>query len=95
MRKTYDKQFKAMVAIEAIKGEKTIGEIAAQYEVHPNQVSKWKKKALQNLPELFSRGKNQKEKSKEQLQEELYKHIGKLKVENEFLKKKYDQIFGK
>ena len=95
MRKRYDKKFKALVALEAIKGERTIAEIASQYEVHPNQVSKWKKKALQVFPEIFAKGADKKDKSKEQLQEELYRQIGKLKVENEFLKKKYQQIFGK
>jgi len=47
-RKTYDDQFKARVALEAVKGEKTISEIAAQFEVHPNQIMKWKRQ-LQNL----------------------------------------------
>lgn len=93
MNKTYDKKFKATVALEAIKGEKTIAEIASQYEVHPNAVSKWKKQAMQSLPDIFTRGKKKKDKSKKQLQDELYKQIGRLKVENEFLKKKYDQIF--
>jgi len=47
-RKTYDDQFKARVALEAVKGERTISEIAAQFEVHPNQIMKWKR-PLQNL----------------------------------------------
>ncbi len=54
-RRTYDDQFKVRVAVEAIEGEKTISEIAAQFEVHPNQVVMWKEQLLENVAGVFSR----------------------------------------
>jgi len=54
-RKTYDDQFKARGALEAVKGEKTISEIATQFEVHPNQIMKWKEQLLENVAGVFSR----------------------------------------
>ena len=53
-RKTYDNQFKARVTLEAIKGERTISEIASHFEVHPNQITKWKKQLLENVSGVFS-----------------------------------------
>ncbi|MFA7230908.1 MAG: transposase, partial [Victivallaceae bacterium] len=93
--KSFDGNFKARVALEAIKEDKTIAEIAARFEVHPNQVGIWKKQLLANLPELFRDGQSKKVKEEtEYSRDDLFKEIGQLKVENEFLKKKYKQIFG-
>ena len=97
MRKRHDKEFKATVALEAIKGEKTLHEIAAQYEVNPQQISLWKKEMMNNAGEIFAK-KSVAEKELEQAkihEEELYKQIGKLNVEKDFLKKKYRQLYGK
>jgi len=87
-RKRYDASFKAKVELEAIKGERTISEIASKTGVHPNQISKWKKQALEELPDIFSSGCKKREESSEELESELYKQIGQLKVELDWLKKK-------
>ena len=86
-QRRYDSRFKAQVALEAIRNRQTISQIASQYGVHPNQVSKWKRRALEGLVELFSDGKERREKDQQQLIDELYRQIGKLKVELDWLKK--------
>ena len=88
MRKRYDGSFKARVALEAIKGERTVTEIAAVYGVHPNQISKWKKQALDELPKIFSGRYEKKEIQGRELTDQLYQQIGQLKVELDWLKKK-------
>jgi transposase-like protein len=87
-RKRYDAAFKARVAIEAIKGQRTLNEIAAAYQIHPHQVTQWKKQALQQLSEVFSNGKARAEMEDEELKNQLYQEIGRLKIELEWLKKK-------
>ena len=57
-RKQHSKEFKAKVALEALKGQKTVNEIAAEYEVHLSQINTWKKRAQAALPEIFSRGQD-------------------------------------
>jgi len=87
-RKNYSPEFKVKVALEAIKGQKTLNEIASHYEVHPNQVMQWKKQALEGLPDLFSHRRVHLEKEDEILKAQLYQQIGQLKVELDWLKKK-------
>ena len=95
MRKHYDKEFKAKVALEAIRGEKTIQEIATSYSVHPNLVSLWKRQLLESAGVVFEKeGKGKETQAAERRQEELYKQIGQLQVENEFLKKTHKKLFG-
>jgi len=88
MKKKFDAAFKARVTIEAIKGQKTVSELAKEYEIHPNQIGKWKKTAMEELPKIYS-GKREKEKvDQTELVDELYRQIGQLKVELDWLKKK-------
>lgn len=95
MRKHYDKEFKAKVALEAVRGEKTIQEIATAYAVHPNLVSLWKRQLLESAGKLFEKeGKDKAAEEAERKQDQLFRQIGQLQVENEFLKKKYRQLYG-
>jgi len=87
-RKRYDNTFKAKVVLESFKNEKTIAELASDYGVHPNQITQWRKQALEDLPTLFSSNQAKKDKVHEEEKEELLKQIGQLKVEVEWLKKK-------
>ena len=87
-RRRYDAAFKAKVALEAIKGEVTISELSSRYQVHPNQISKWKKQLLEDLPSVFADGNRKREPESEELVRMLYEQIGQLKVELDWLKKK-------
>jgi transposase-like protein len=87
-RKQYSAEFKAKVALEAIKSTKTINELASQYEVHPNQITQWKKQALAELPQIFSHRRAQASKDAEALTASLYQQIGQLQVELDWMKKK-------
>jgi transposase len=87
-RKMHDSVFKAKVALEAVRAEKTIAQISSEYGVHANQISQWKKKLLLELPELFSEKRRSKDINNEALEAELYRQIGQLKVELEWVKKK-------
>ena len=88
MRKKYPPSFKAKVALEAIREQKTSAELASQYQVHPGQIRNWKAIALKGLLDLFSdRGKG-KEEDNETLIAELYRQIGQQKVDLDWLKKK-------
>jgi putative transposase len=88
MRKQFSKEFKAKVALEAIKGLKTTAELSSEFGVHPTQVNQWKNELREGLPALFEGKKSPEEKSKEQLIDTLYKQIGELQVEVNWLKKK-------
>ena len=87
-RKKYSAQFKAKVAIEAVKGNKTVNEIAGEYGVHPTQIQQWKKQLLEELPNIFSRKRASKANETEELTAQLYQQIGQLKVELDWVKKK-------
>jgi len=87
-RKSYTTAFKVKVALEAIKGQRTINEIATHYGVHPTMVTQWKKQAIESLPDVFSRRRERDAQEEETLKAELYQQIGQLKVEIDWLKKK-------
>ena len=86
-RKQYSPQFKARVATEAIRGEKTLSQLGSQFKVHPMQIAKWRKAASDQLPELFLDGRTRKASSDETDTDVLYQEIGRLKVELDWLKK--------
>jgi len=79
---------KAQAALEAIRGQMSINEIAGKFEVHPNQVSAWKKEVLDRLPELLSDKRSKRQKGENGSEAELYQQIGQLTMEVEYLKKK-------
>ncbi len=87
-RNRYSKEFKAKVALEALKGQKTTNEIASEYGVHVSQINSWKKLAQEALPDVFSRGRDREAESREAEKDRLYRQIGKLQVEVDWLKKK-------
>lgn len=88
MRKKYSPKQKAKVAISAIQGEKTMAELSSSYEIHRDQIQKWKKVVLEGAEGLFGTSQSRNPKENEKLIDELYRQIGQLKVENEWLKKK-------
>ncbi|MDX1399920.1 MAG: transposase [Oceanospirillum sp.] len=87
-RRKHSNQFKFKVALEAVQGVKTLNEIASQYNLHPNQVSKWKKQLLTEGPAVFSNNLNRQLQAVEEREADLYEQIGRLKMELEWLKKK-------
>jgi transposase-like protein len=91
-RKQYSAQFKARVAVEAIRGEKTLSQLGSQFKVHPMQIAKWRKAAIEQLPELFVDGRTRKPTSGEADNDALYQEIGRLKVELDWLKKKVGML---
>ena len=87
-RSAYSGKFKSKVAIAAIEGRKTITELATEFSLHPNQISLWKSQLLEKSEDLFSDKRKKEKEDNTQLIEELYRQIGQLKVELDWLKKK-------
>lgn len=88
IKKTHPPAFKAKVALEALKEAETPGQLASRFSVHPVQVGVWKKAALSAVQQFFTGGKTKAKQEAVDEREELYKKIGKLEVENDFLKRK-------
>ncbi len=84
-RRRFSADFKARVALDALRGDKTIQEIAARHKVHPNQVSTWKRQAVDGLGEVFSNGADRKQNDHEGQVHDLHAKIGQLTVERDFL----------
>jgi len=93
-RKKYSAAEKAKIALEAIKGELTLAQISSKYSVHASQINSWKKKLLAHLPDVFSDKSKQEQTAHNEEVSELYEQIGRLKVENDFLKKKSQVLNG-
>jgi transposase len=92
IRKTFSNEFKAKVALEAIKGFKSLNELGKEFKVHPNAIGNWKKEVLEGLPEIFNSKRGPKTEANSELIDQLYKQIGKQQVELEWLKKKFNSI---
>jgi transposase-like protein len=88
MRTKRTSEFKAKVALAAIRGDQTVAELASLYKVHPNQITTWKRQAQDQLVAAFDSKRAKSSKKDEKLKEELYRQIGQLKVELDWLKKK-------
>ena len=89
-RRTFTREFKAKVALEALKEQLTISELAKKYSLHPNQVNSWKKQAKEDLLEVFGSGNENED--QEELISSLYEKIGRLEIQLDWLKKKSEQL---
>ena len=89
-RRNHGPAFKAKVALEAIKGEQTLSELSARFQIHPNQIAEWKKQLLERAAEIFDKGKR----SEERDANELHTKIGKLTMEIDFLSGALGRIAG-
>ena len=92
IRRRHSASFKAKVALEAFKEEKTISQLASEYEVHPNQIRQWKQRLLKEASDMFSSRREKEDRNHEELEAELYRQIGQLKVELDWLKKKAERF---
>ncbi len=87
-RRKHSAESKVKIVLEVFKGTGTLSEIAGQYDVHPTQITKWRRQFLEKAPELFCDKSSKKKKEQDEIEAELYKKIGQLQVELDFLKKK-------
>ena len=92
IKKVFSPAFKAKVALEAAKGVETTGQLASRFQVHPTQIGVWRKKLLDNVERIFSDSEKRDKERDREFVEELYKQIGKQKIEVEWLKKKVDMF---
>ena len=93
MRKRIEPALKARVALEALKGEKTLAQLSSEYGVHAVQIGQWKKELVRRSADLFAKPDNSMAKQHEELTDKLHKTIGEITMENNWLKKKL-QILG-
>ena len=91
-RTTYSADLKAKLALEVIKGNRTLAEIASDAQVHPNLLTQWKRQLLESMPTVFSDKRLKENKEQEALTDQLYQQIGQLKVELDWLKKKSGRL---
>ena len=85
-RKKYSSEFKAKVALAALRNEQTVSELAIHFGVHPTMITNWKRSLLDGAADIFDKGQKSRKQTENQV-DELYRQIGQLKVENDFLSK--------
>ena len=93
-RKTHSAQFKAKVALEALREQHTVNELARKFSVHPSQIHDWKKQLLERVPEVFQQSGSRVQDQEAEMVPELYQQIGRLQVELDWLKKKHESLRG-
>lgn len=91
-RRTLGASLKAKVALAAVRGDKTTAQLASEFGIHTSQVTAWKKRLLEGVPELFADGRRKRSDEQPVNEQELYEQIGRLKMEVEWLKKKSAQL---
>lgn len=92
-RRNHKPAFKAKVALAAIKNDRTLAELAEQFDVHPNQIQDWRKRLLEDADQLFGRGRQQREETDEKVKD-LHAKIGQLTMERDFLERGLERIHG-
>ena len=92
-RRNHSPEFKAKVALAAIAGEETMAELVKRFDVHPNQITDWKKQLLSGASDVFGKGQQKAEDSEQTIQE-LHAKIGQLTMENDFLERGLTRIHG-
>ena len=92
-RRNHSSTFKAKVAVVALKGDKTLAELAEQFDVHPNQITDWKRQLLENADQLFGQAERQTKDSEYKIKE-LHAKIGQLTMERDFLERGLESIHG-
>ncbi len=91
-RRRFSAEFKARVVRAALREDKTLAQLASEFDVHPNQITEWKRQAIESLPEVFSRKKRRQQQDNQQLIDRLYQQIGELQVDVNWMKKKSREL---
>ena len=91
-RRKFTAEFKARVVRVALREDKTLAQLASEFDVHPNQITEWKRQAIESLPEVFSRKKKRRQQDNQQLIDRLYQQIGELQVDVNWMKKKSREL---
>jgi transposase-like protein len=91
-RRTFSSEFKSRVVRAALREDKTLSQLAGEFDVHPNQITEWKKQAIESLPEIFSKKHKHDQQDNQQLIDRLYRQIGELQVDVNWMKKKSREL---